>query len=284
MRRKRLRTIFWLAAAGLAATSVVGPSASSLQATAALAFSPISHPANRLSGLLLGAEGPGVAGLSDGAREAGIVAEENQRLRQRIEQLQGQLAVLQQLHADRQNLGREVLSRCIPARVIGGDREILQVAGTGRGKISPGMPALHYGPGQAGVAGVVASAGAGGAQVRLISDPSVRISGRFGRFDGRTGEFVVLNTEPPLIEGAGNGTCTVARAKREELDREKLAVGDWAVLADSEWPEHLSYFRIGRVELIEDIPAEPGFARIQIRPAVELRRLKELMVYVTQGE
>lgn len=145
------------------------------------------------------------------------------------------------------------------------------------------MPALHYGSAQTGVAGIVSAAGAGGAQVRLISDPSVRVAGRFGRFDAKTGEFVLLNTEPPLIEGAGNGACKVARARREELEREGMMIGDWAVLADASWPEHLTYFRIGRVEAVEDIPAEPGFVRVVIRPAVELRRLRELMVYVPDG-
>ena len=283
MRRKRIRTIFWLAAAGSATMAMVGPRLGSLQSTAALAFAPISHPANRVSGLLLGAQVPVIASPGESARESGVIAEENQRLRQRIENLQGQLASLQQLHADRQLLGQEVLERCIAARVIGSDRDVLQVVGTGRGRIVQGMPALHYGQAQRGLAGVVSAAGAGGAQVRLISDPSVRVTGRFGRFDSKTGAFVVLNTEPPLIEGMGDGMCRVARAKREELEREGLRVGDWAVLADNAWPEHLTYFRIGQVVAIEDIPAEPGFARILIRPAVELRRLRELMVYVTDG-
>lgn len=282
MRRKRARTINWLALAGMAALAVFGPRAGSLQATTALAFAPVSHPANRVGNWLAGAlgdEAPADPVSPRAPRELRAVAEENDRLRQRIEQLQGHLAVLQQVNQDRQSLGKDVLPFCSALLVIGGDSDVLQVINTGRAKLSADLPVLHYGSVQSGVAGVIGSVGASGAQVRLISDPAVRIEGLFGRFDAATNQFVALSTEPPLIEGAGDGMCQVARAKRDEIDHEKLVVGDWAVLADRSWPEQLRYFRIGQVAEIQEIPAEPGFVRVLIRPAVELRGLKELMVF-----
>lgn len=282
MRRKRARTIYWLALAGLAALTVFGPRAGALQATTALAFAPVSHPANRVGTWLasaLGVEAPADPISPRAPRELRAVAEENDRLRQRIEQLQGQLAALQQTNQDRQSLGKDVLPFCSALLVIGGDGDVLQVINTGRANLRADLPVLHYGSVQSGVAGVVGSVGASGAQVRLISDPAIRVEGVFGRFDEATNQFIALNTEPPLIEGAGNGMCQVARAKRDEVKRENLAVGDWAVLADRSWPELLRYFRIGQVAEIQDIPAEPGFVRVLIRPAVELRELKELMVF-----
>lgn len=279
MRRKRARTIFWLSLAGSAAMAALGPRCGGLQATAALAFAPISHPAHRLASLLGRGEGSSSSTIAAG-RDVGDLAAENERLRQQIERLEGALGTLRQIHQDRLRLGADVLPNCAPLRVIGSDGEVLMALATGRLQPQQDQAVLHYGPVHVGIAGLVAAVGASGVQVRLISDPSVRVSARFGRFDPESSSFTVLATEPPLIEGTGNGMCHVARAKRDELDREKLAVGDWVVLDDSAWPQELRYCRIGQVTAIEDIPAEPGFARILIRPAVELRQLKEVMVYV----
>lgn len=273
--------IFWLAVAGSGLMAVASPRLGALQATGAIAFAPVSHPASRFAGLLMADPGP-IQRPGELPAKLSEALDENQRLRQRIEQLHGQLEVLKSLNEDRKRLGESVLPHCTPARVIGAAGDVLQIVVTGQGPIAADAPALHYGPVHHGVAGVVSAAGAAGAQVRLISDPSIRIEGRFGRIDQQSGELRVLDIEPPLVEGAGGGMCQIARAKREELDRERVAAGDWVVLADRNWPEELLFYRIGQVASIEDIAAEPGFARVMIRPAVELRALSELMVFRTQ--
>ncbi len=280
MRRKRARTIYWLSLVGCAAMAIFGPRLGAVQSTAAMAFAPVSHPANRLGHWLAGglAEEPAIDPGSPGApRELTLIAEENLRLRQQVAQLTGELERLKQIHVDRQRLGQDILPWCAPVSVVGSDGDVLQVVNRSSTRLEVGMPALHYGPVHTGVAGVVSAVGLPGAQVRLITDPAVRIEGRFGRFD-TAGNFVTLDTEAPLIEGAGSGLCQVARAKRQDLDRVELRPGDWAVQADARFPEEMLYFRIGEVVAIEDIPDEPGFARVVIRPAVDLRAAKELMI------
>ena len=281
MRRKRARTIYWLLIAGSAAMAVVGPRLSGIQATAAVAFVPVSHPANRFGNWLAGtlAEDPPLDPVSpDSPRELREIAEENQRLREQVVQLQGDLDLLQQIHEDREALGKDVLPRCSPLTVVGVDGEVLQVLNRGRNELQADMKVLHYGGGSKGIAGVISAVGAAGAQVRLISDPAVRVTGAFARFDETTDKFIRIETEPPLIEGAGEGMCQVARMRREVQGGAELAVGDWALLADSDWPMELVSYRIGEVVAIEDIPDEPGFARVLIRPPVELHQVKELMV------
>lgn len=280
MRRKRARTIYWLSLMGCAAMAIFGPRLGAVQSTAAMAFAPVSHPANRLGHWLVGgfAEEPTVDPVSPEApRELSLVARENLRLREQVAQLTGQLEHLKQIHADRSRLGQDILPWCAPVTVLGSDGDVLQVVNRSSTRLEVEMPALHYGPVHTGVAGVVTAVGLPGAQVRLITDPAIRIEGRFGRFDA-DGNFVQLDTEAPLIEGAGDGLCQVARAKRQDLDRVALQPGDWAVQADARFPEEMLNFRIGQVVAIEDIPDEPGFARVLIRPAVDLRAAKELMI------
>ncbi len=280
MRRKRARTIYWVLVTASLLMAVFGPRLGGLQSTTALAFVPVSHPANRLSNWLAFAEQPALDPASpEVPRELAEITAENERLRHRMADLQTKLAQLQQIHEDRRNLGAEILPRCTALTVVGGDGDVLQALGGGRARIEPGMPALHYGREIAGMAGIVSAATAAGAQVRLISDPSVRIEAVFARFDASRTEWVTLSTAPPLVEGAGGGLCQVARAAREDLEAAGLAQGDWALVADASLPIELQGYRIGQVTAIIDIPDEPGFARVLIKPAAELRRLKEVMIF-----
>ena len=149
---------------------------------------------------------------------------------------------------------------------------------SGQATLKAGSPVLHYERGLAGIAGVIAAAMPPGAQVRLISDPQVKVEGVFQRYDETDDLWMTLETERPLIEGAGDGMCQVARVRREDVDKAGLAIGDWATLDDDDWPMELLHYRIGRVTAIEDIADEPGFARVMIQPSADLRRSQELMV------
>lgn len=279
MRRKRARAIYWVFMAASALMAVLGPRLNRLQATTALAFVPISHPANRFSHFLAAEEGPLDPSSPDDPRELRAIADENNGLRARVAELEGALAKLKAINQDRQSLGEDVLPRCTPLTVVSGDDDVLQVLVAGSTPIKPGLPVLHYERSMPGIAGVIAAGGTLGAQVRLISDPAVRVEGVFQRFDPVNKTWITLPADPPLIEGAGNGMCQVARARKENLKQAGLAVGDWAMLDDQDsWPLELLYYRIGKVVAIEDIPDEPGFARVLIEPSADLRRVRELMV------
>src|SRR5688500_5437203 len=279
MRRKRARTIYWVFVAASALMAVFGPRLNRVQSMTALAFVPISHPANRFSHFLAAGEAPPLDPASpDDPRELRLIAEENDRLRGRLAQLQGALDKLKAIHQDRKSLGEDVLPLCTPLRVVGSHDDILQVINTGKTPLEPDMPVLHYERGLAGIAGLIAASATPGAQVRLISDPAIRIEGAFQRYNDSTDEWMTLAVEPPLIEGAGNGLCQVARYRKANVEQAGLGVSDWTALDDSSWRQELLHYRIGRVAAIEDIPDEPGFARILIEPSTDLRRTRELMV------
>ena len=87
-----------------------------------------------------------------------------------------------------------------------------------------------------------------------------------------------LPTDPPRIEGAGNGLCQVSRMDQAKLEEAGVKAGDWVVAEEPAWDEQLRGVRVGQVERIEPIADQPGFARVLIRPAVDLTRLREVMI------
>lgn len=287
MRRKRARTIFWLLVAGSAAMATAGPRLGRLQAAGGALVAPVSWPAFRLSGLVEGrfaGSTPADMASPGAPRASAEVLEENERLRLQVGWLREQLDVYRRIHADRAALGDTLLPRCAAATVVGVERNTLQLVNATLAEIEPGDAVLHYGRAQVGIAGVISAAGPGGAQARLITDPAVRVEARFIRLhpDRGPGDAAVetIPTDPPLVEGAGGDVCHVARMNKQQLDASGLKPGDWAVLADPAWDAQLHGLPLGRVETIEPIPDEAGFARIVIRPAADLRALKEVMVLV----
>ena len=209
------------------------------------------------------------------------ITEENQRLRATVTSLMGQVEELQKLAADRRRL-KDVGQLCTPMMVIGSDaaaRDSLTISGTVRDGVAVDMPVLH----PAGLAGRVARVGVGGAQVRLITDPGVRMVCAFGRYvdDGRGGTtYVPLKTvKLPLLEGQGKNLMIVRNLELKYVtDELKLKEGDTVVLDDRDWPAPLKYQRLGQVTSIVSRRSAPLFADIHVRPQVNLAGLREVMV------
>jgi hypothetical protein len=118
----------------------------------------------------------------------------------------------------------------------------------------------------------------------LITDRNFRITGGFGRFKRDEAGHVVFqklemsHSQPPLLEGSGRGTMTIANVDMKDAQANHLAAGDWVVLADHDWPLQLQGYKLGQILSVETRPSAPLFALIEVRPARELMELREMMV------
>lgn len=284
MRRKRLRILAWSLIVGSIAMTLFGPPLGRLQATGALVVTPVSYPARGIGHWIASplADAPPLDALSpDAPRDVRQVYEQNEMLAQQMLSLQGQLETLRAIVRDRQKLGESLLSRSAPAVVTASDGDTLFVVNHTGAPLSPGLPVLHYGSVRVGIAGIVGEVGAGGAQVHLLTHPTVRLNARFARFL-EDGTLDVLDTEQPLVEGVGGGTMTIMRHRLEDLQAAGVKPGDWVIFDDpaSSWPEAIRYLRIGTVAGIEEIPDAPGFARVSVAPPVDLKAIREVMIVV----
>jgi hypothetical protein len=73
----------------------------------------------------------------------------------------------------------------------------------------------------------------------------------------------------------------VANLHMSDVEQSGLKAGDWMTLADQDgWPAILQGMKLGRVQSIRPLLAQPLFAEIVVKPDVDLMKLKEVMVLV----
>jgi rod shape-determining protein MreC len=210
-------------------------------------------------------------------RSAASLRQENDALRVALVSLEGQLNALRQLNAERELVG-PVRSLSIPAAVTGADsaqRDSLLLAATSRDGVREGQPVVYAG----GIAGRIDSAGLTGSRVQLVTDIDSRLLATFGRYrrNGDRLEYLRLPLQPQVIRGLGDGTMTVFNLTAKAVQDAGLAVGDWATLADADWPMSLQGYRVGRVTDIR--PAKAAlFIEVRLQPAGNLMGLREVMV------
>ncbi len=249
-------------------------------------FYPIARPAGAIAAWMhrrtVGDRVPDDAtiGTNEAPRGIAAVRTENEALRVAVANLSKQLEALKQLNADRQLIG-PVLPLCTPVRVTGGDsgtRQSLLVETYGAGEIEVGQPVVYSG----GIAGRIDRVSPGIAQIRLITDRGFRISGRFGRFvkdDKGVVTFTLIpTTQPPLLEGMGQGAMRIRNVDLKEITAAHLAPGDWVVLDDPEWPGVLQGYKLGQIREVSARRDNPLFAQIEVQPAANLMQLREVMV------
>lgn len=239
-------------------------------------FSPVSRPARMTAGWIQQRVAPRET-ADHRSQEA--IGQENQRLQVEVAHLTEQLKALQKLNADRDAMG-PLRSLCTAVAVIGGDagmRQSLALAGSQLGEVRGGQPVLYPG----GVAGRIDRAGAGAAQVRLITDVGFRMTGHFGRFqeskDGRIA-FARIALPAALVEGIGNGIMVIRNLTMKDIASAELAENDWVVLDDADWPIHVQGQLLGRIISIKSRSQAPLFAEIRLAPAANLLALREVMV------
>jgi cell shape-determining protein MreC len=214
-------------------------------------------------------------------RAVADVKAENEQLRLMLSQLTAELHQLQQVNADRQLVG-DLRQYCTPVRVVGNDpgrRQSLGLrAGTVQG-VHPGMAVLS----RKGLVGRIERSGPGGSQVLLITDREFRAVGDFRRLEvdpaTRESRYVSTGAVAPVVKGAGDGTMLIVNVPWKDTTEaaHPVKVGDLVVLADPDWP-HASGQWLGHVDSIKPQPDAPMFARITVKPALNLAALREVQV------
>lgn len=216
------------------------------------------------------------------ARDARVLAEENDAIRQELAALSQALEEMRRRDAERSKLG-PIRDDCTPVAVVGPDtsagREGLLLRGSTLEGLKPGQHVLFAG----GIVGTVDRAGLAGAEVRLVTDPGFRVGAYFGRFEKDESDgsihFRRLDTPPALIEGVGDGAMRCATALTiADIESAGLRAGDWVVVEEHDWDARVQRRRLGKVVYIAPRRASPLYADIRIEPTANLSRLREVMV------
>jgi rod shape-determining protein MreC len=121
--------------------------------------------------------------------------------------------------------------------------------------------------------------------VRLISDQGFRVEAAFARFvrsaDGKREEMQRLGTTRPLVEGQGRGIMVISNISMADIRALGLRAGDSVILQDHDWP-NLAGHMLGYIQRIDPHPKSLSWGTITVRPAVNLKTLREVMVYTGQ--
>ncbi|HLL89132.1 MAG TPA: rod shape-determining protein MreC [Tepidisphaeraceae bacterium] len=241
-------------------------------------FAPVARPAAAVAARVRQRIDP-VREVDD--RPAEDVKAENGKLRNTVVYLSQQLAQLKQINADRESIG-EARRLCTPVAVVGSDastvRETLLLSAGTNDNIAKDMAALYAG---GMVAGRVSSAGVGGAQLRLLTDPGFAVTGSFRRWepqpDGGLRLIRIALPATPVV-GAGRNAMVAPYLSVDATKAAGVQPGDWVVLDDATWPEALQGYRLGKVMSVEPSPKAPLQAEIRVEPQGELVQLREVMV------
>jgi hypothetical protein len=240
-------------------------------------FQPVSRPVGSLAGWVH--DRVGKAPPTDG-RDVQTIAEENESLRQQFVALSHAYNELLRRNAEWEKLG-DLREACNAVSVVGtdtGDRESLQVKATTFDGLRTGQFALY----PRGIVGYIERPpGMLGAQIRLITDPGVRVEGYFcNTVKDDAGQLAFERVQIPIIvEGVGRGAMQCRTAiTMEQVTANKIAVGTWAVVEDKEWDTRLHGRPLGKVVRVEPRPSAPLLADIRIEPVASLTRLREVMV------
>jgi len=258
-----------------------------LRPAAGVVLWPVARPSRSIAGWATGRTGPGVPADT---RPADVIVSENLDLKHTVARLQYELDEFRKRDAEYAKLG-PLRDLCRPVPVIGveSERDVLTIGGSSLSGLADRMPVLHdrY------IVGALQNVGLGGAQVMLLTDPRSRVRAHFASFrkvGGRAAapadaggeaaamQFVRLDLPVKLVEGAGNGRMICRNIPAPEIAKAGLAEGDWAVLDEPEWPGPVQGRRLGVIRKI--VTGNKLMAEIEIRPDIDLKALKEVMVLV----
>ena len=244
-------------------------------------FAPVSWPARKIASTVRNRVAPPEQIRDD--RRADDVKAENEHLKAMVLSLSGQLEEMRRINEERAKLG-DVRPMCTRFRVVGGDpslsRDSLSIAAASGDNVRPRMAVL-YGEG---VVGRIDRVGPGGAQVQLITDKQFQASARFFR-PLAGAEWAEVTTRQPMVRGAGKGRMMIVNVPLKETQGPPpeqgevgVAVGDWVVLDDPEWPLQGKRQKLGIVESIEAQQGARLYALIRVKPMLPLGALDEVMV------
>jgi cell shape-determining protein MreC len=274
--------LFMMGAALLA--SFVVP-AEKLQGKFDRLYTPIAYPVRRLAhGVWERTSEPEkMPSARDDKRGADKLRDEIETLKFQLVQKDLAIAELQRQLNDFNSIGKTLSQLCRSVKVTGGDAGSQQVLILNVNLIDSfvtGMPVIY----PHGLVGRIEVVGVGAARVRLVTDKGFpQMRGQFVRYMQDAGEFKHLPLPMKAVAGRGDGRMEIQQYKASELtsvDKKfKLAVGDWIVLNDKDWPAPVQGIKLGEIEAITD-QKNPLFVTITIRPDADLMKLQEVMVMV----
>lgn len=245
-------------------------------------FAPVSYPVRLAAGAAfrrLNPSPPDVESPTGAPRTYQDVVNENRELRLEIAHLTEQLHRLEQINADREALG-SLRDLCRPMRVVGSDtglRKSISLQGDVNG-IKTGMAVLCPN----GLAGKVDRVGwSGGAQAQLVTDGAFRVLARFGRLEhsGDQATFRVLSEKAVLLEGDGKQGMIARSVAAKDVESSGIRAGDWAMIADDDYPTIVQGYRIGQVSGVKPSKT-PQFVDVTISLLQDPLKLREAMVLV----
>lgn len=243
-------------------------------------FAPVSYPVRIAAGAVYRRVGSAPSDLENptGApRTYQQVVTENRELRTEIAHITEQLRKLQQINADREALG-SLREFCRPMRVVGNDpglRKAISLQGDVK-DLKPGMAVLC----RDGLVGRIDRVGwSGGAQAQLINDGAFRILARFGRLEasGDAVRFRILSDQTMLLEGDGKSGLVARMVSEKDATAAGITPGDWAMVADEDYPAIAHGYRIGKVTYVRP-GRKPGFVEIGVASQRDLANLRDVMV------
>lgn len=123
--------------------------------------------------------------------------------------------------------------------------------------------------------GFVVQTGTHTSRVQLLSDPTTQMKVRLGRHD--TGQFSLIDGYFWLT-GRGRGVMEVRDVKRQDVDAERIRVGD-LVLSDPTSPVLPAALVLGTVTEVTTDPRAPLFATLRITAAVDPASLERVYVF-----
>jgi cell shape-determining protein MreC len=238
-------------------------------------FAPIAWPARKVGSAMRHRFAPE---QPRDQRDVLDVKTENAELKTLVANLSGQLEEMRRINGEMEQLG-DMRALCTRFRVLGNDpsptRESLTITATASDNVAVHTPVLY----SVGVVGRIDRVNALGSQVQLITDPNFRAAARF-----INSQRQILKTTQPLLVGAGRGGMEIVNIPLRETrgngapDSDGVAVGDFVVLDDADWPLGLKHRVLGQVDYVAKHEKAATFAMIRVRPILNLEMLSSVMV------
>ena len=288
----RVKHVF-IALMGLSALSafVIPPDYSSrLRPPVQSLFAPVSRPAGSLASWISERVAPPAA---DDKRAITDIRQENRYLRATVAMLQSQLEEMNWRDSELAKLGKakDVSQWAKVIAVDSGTHDSIYLAASTIDGVRQDMYVLC----PDGLVGRIQQSGVGGSQVQLITDRGFRIRVRFAKYGMHQGkpQYQPLGVPITVAEGAGEGVIVVPGLKLSDIGVDSsnssssgeklLQEGDYVQVWDSDCPQRLQGFVLGRISRIEPRPDARLFAQIRILPTVNLKKLREVMVMTKEN-
>lgn len=166
---------------------------------------------------------------------------------------------------------------------------LVQVRGGSRDGVVPGTIAVAAASQQ--LVGIVVGTDIATSSIRLITDPRMQPN-LIGAIvtppiaDDSLPDPERSSVQVPIeLRATGDGTLVSEPIGATDKPEGVLVPGGIVLLRDPTWPDTAQFFTIGLVESVEELPRNPGFIRVTVRPTgPELGRIGSMILHIPGGE